>query len=151
MINKVILIGRLGRDPEVRRLENGVAVAKFSLATDETYKDKEGNKVQQTEWHNIVVWRGLAETAEKYLKKGMLIYVEGKLTHRDYMDKDNNKRYITEVVANNFQMLERRDSGTSGYFPGPDRDPHAVKESADAASSMPEDEPLEPAEGDLPF
>lgn len=118
MVNRVILIGRLGKDPEVRRLESGAAVGKFTMATDESYKDKEGNKVEQTEWHNVVVWRGLAEVAERFLKKGMLVYVEGKLTHRSYMDKDNQKRYITEVVANNFQMLERKgEGGSSGYFP----------------------------------
>ena len=146
MVNKVILIGRLGRDPEVRRLESGTAVAKFSLATDESYKDKEGNKVQQTEWHNVVVWRGLAEVAEKFLRKGMLIYVEGKLTHREYTNKDNEKRYITEVVANNFQMLERKDSGSSsGYFP-PDPDAPA-KEPATTV----EDDATDAPEGDLPF
>lgn len=150
MVNKVILIGRLGRDPEVRRLESGAAVAKFSIATDEYYKDKDGNRVQQTEWHNIVLWRGLAERAEKFLKKGMLIYVEGKLTHRDYLDKDNVKRYVTEVVANNFQMLERKDSGVGTYFPGPDKDPEAVREAPETVSNN-DGEPLEPAEGDLPF
>ena len=81
-----MLIGRLGRDPEVKRLENGAAVAKFTMATDESYKDKDGNKVEQTEWHNVVCWRTQAEMAERYLKKGMLIFVEGKLTHREYQD-----------------------------------------------------------------
>ena len=116
MVNRVILIGRLGKDPEVRRLETGAVVAKFSLATNESYKDKEGNRVDQTEWHNVVVWRTQAEIAEKYLKKGMLVYVEGKLTHREYTDKDNQKKYFTEVVANNFQMLESKREG-GGYFP----------------------------------
>ncbi|MFQ5446270.1 MAG: single-stranded DNA-binding protein [Saprospiraceae bacterium] len=150
MVNKVILIGRLGKDPEVRRLESGVAVAKFSLATDESYKDKEGNQVQQTEWHNIVVWRTQAEVAEKYLKKGMLIYVEGKLTHREYTDKDNQKRYFTEVVANTFKMLERKDSGGSGYFPGADDDPASKTKTKDTEAAVVEDAGNAPTD-DLPF
>ena len=98
MVNKVILIGRLGRDPEVRRLENGTAVAKFSVATTEAYKDKAGEWQNQTEWHDIVLWRQLAERAERDLKKGMLVFVEGKLTHRKYQDKEGNDRYITEIA-----------------------------------------------------
>lgn len=121
-----MLIGRLGKDPEVRRLESGAAVAKFSIATDESYKDKDGNRVDQTEWHNIVVWRSQAEIAEKYLKKGMLVYVEGKLTTREYTDKDNQKKYFTEVVANTFKMLEKRDAGGGGYFPGSSDEPSSV-------------------------
>ena len=91
-LNKVMLIGNLGKDPEVRALESGVPVATFSLATSESYKDKEGNRQTATEWHNIVVWRGLAEVAEKYLKKGSQIYVEGKLKTRNWQDKDGNTR-----------------------------------------------------------
>ena len=108
MINKVVLIGNLGRDPEVRRLESGAAVAKFSVATNENYKDKNGEWQTQTEWHSIVAWRNLAERVERDLKKGKLIYVEGKLTHRKYQDKDGNDRYITEVLANVIRLLERR-------------------------------------------
>jgi single-strand DNA-binding protein len=153
MVNKVTLIGRLGKDPEVRRLESGVAVAKFSLATDESYKDKEGNQVQQTEWHNIVVWRGQAEVAEKYLKKGMLIYVEGKLTHREYTDKDNQKRYFTEVVAHTFKMLERKDGGGSGYFPSPDDEPAVGKKTNDTPEQVVEDagDAGDAPTDDLPF
>ncbi len=144
MLNRVMFIGRLGKDPEIRRLENGAAVAKFSLATDESYKDKEGNPVQQTEWHNIIAWRNQAELAEKYLKKGMLIYVEGKLTHREYTDKDNQKRYFTEVVANTFRMLERRDGGS---FQGATDEPGRT-----ADPSMPvHEDAIEASEGDLPF
>ena len=110
MINKVFLIGNLGRDPEVRRLESGVAVAKFSLATNENYKDKNGEWQTLTEWHDVVAWRGLAERVERELKKGKLAYVEGKLTHRKYQDKDGNDRYITEVLANVVRLLERRES-----------------------------------------
>ncbi len=103
-INKVILVGNLGKDPEVRHLEGGVSVAKFTLATSESYKDKSGNKVEQTEWHNIVVWRGLADVAEKYLKKGSTIYLEGKIKTRSY-DKDGSKHYATDIVADSFTML----------------------------------------------
>lgn len=110
-INKVILIGNLGKDPEVRHLESGVSVANFTLATTENYKDRTGQKQSQTEWHNIVVWRGLAEVAEKYLKKGSQIYVEGKLRSRSWNDKDGVTRYTTEIVADNFTMLgSKRDS-----------------------------------------
>jgi single-strand DNA-binding protein len=109
MLNRVMLIGRLGKDPEVRTLDNGTPVAKFTLATTEVYKDREGNKQEQTEWHDIVCWRQLATLSEQWLKKGMLIYVEGKLSHRKYQDKDNNTRYITEVVADTFKRLERRE------------------------------------------
>jgi len=120
MVNKVILIGNLGKDPEVRHLDNGASVAKFSLATNESYRDKAGEWQQNTEWHNIIMWRFLAERAEKNLKKGSTIYVEGKLTHRKYQDKEGNDRYVTEVVANSFRMLDRREGGSTavpGGFP----------------------------------
>ncbi len=124
MINKVTLIGNLGRDPEVRHFENGSMVAKFSVATNESYRDKNGEWQTNTEWHDIVVWRGLAERAEKSLKKGSLVYIDGKLTHRKYQDKDGNDRYITEVVANTFRLLEKREAGSSmGNFPRPDDAP----------------------------
>jgi len=104
-VNKVILVGNLGKDPEVKYLDNGVAVANFSLATTEKYKNKEGEKVSQTEWHNIVLWRGLAEVAEKYLKKGASVYIEGKIKTRKWEDKDGNTRYNTEILADNMTML----------------------------------------------
>jgi len=104
-VNKVILVGNLGKDPEVKYLDNGVAVANFSLATTENYKNKEGEKVSQTEWHNIVLWRGLAEVAEKYLKKGASVYIEGKIKTRKWEDKDGNTRYNTEILADNMTML----------------------------------------------
>ena len=106
-INKVILVGHLGKDPEVRHLEGGVSVASFPLATSETY-NKEGRKIEQTEWHNIVMWRGLADVASKYLQKGKLVYIEGKLRTRSFEDKEGNKKYTTEVVAENFTMLGRK-------------------------------------------
>lgn len=104
-INKVILIGNVGKDPEVRHLDSGIAVTTFPLATSETYKNKEGQKVTNTEWHNVVLWRGLAEIAEKYVKKGNPLYIEGKIRTRSWDDKDGNKRYTTEIVADNMQML----------------------------------------------
>ncbi|MEO6903732.1 MAG: single-stranded DNA-binding protein [Bacteroidia bacterium] len=113
-VNKVILVGNLGKDPEVRHLEGGVAVANFSLATSETYKDKSGQKNEQTEWHNVVVWRGLAEVAERYLKKGMTVYVEGKLRTRSWDDKEGSKRYTTEIVADNLVMLGKKEGGSTG-------------------------------------
>ncbi len=111
-LNKVILVGNIGKDPEVRHLEGGVAVASFSLATAESYKDKTGQRIDQTEWHNIVVWRGLAEAAEKNLKKGMTIYVEGKLRTRSWDDKEGHKRYITEIVGDTFTILSKKENNT---------------------------------------
>ncbi|RYU83784.1 single-stranded DNA-binding protein [Hymenobacter persicinus] len=110
-INKVILVGHLGKDPEVRHLESGASVANFTLATNDYYKDKSGARVERTEWHNITAWRGLAEVAEKYLKKGHQIYVEGKIRTRQYQDKDNQTRYITEIVADEITMLGGRPHG----------------------------------------
>lgn len=129
MINKVILIGNLGKDPEVRRLESGAVVAKFSIATNENYLDKKSNEWQTiTEWHNVIAWRNLAESAERNLKKGKLAYVEGKLTTRKWTDKDGNDRYTTEVVANVLRLLEKREStGMGGNGPGmPTQEPANV-------------------------
>ena len=110
-VNKVILVGNLGKDPEVKYLDSGVAVANFSLATSESYKNKEGDRVNQTEWHNIVLWRGLAEVAEKWLKKGSSVYIEGKIKTRKWEDKDGNTRYNTEILADNMTMLgSKKDS-----------------------------------------
>jgi len=112
-VNKVILIGNLGKDPEVRHLENGAVVANFPIATSETYTDRNtGQRRENTDWHNIVLWRGLAEIAEKYLKKGQKIYVEGKLKTRSWQDKDGNTRYTTEVVGDEMTMLSRGDAST---------------------------------------
>jgi single-strand DNA-binding protein len=108
-VNKVILIGNVGKDPEVKVLENGVRVANFPLATTEIYK-KDGNRLEQTEWHNIVLWRGLAEVTEKIVKKGATVYIEGKLRSRTWEDKDKVKRYSVEVVADTLTVLAgRRD------------------------------------------
>ena len=109
-VNKVILIGNLGKDPEVRYLDNGVAVANISLATSESYKNKEGERITQTEWHDVVLWRGLAEVAEKFLKKGSSVYIEGKLKTNKWVDKDENNRYKTEVLADKLTMLGKSNS-----------------------------------------
>lgn len=106
-INKVILVGHLGKDPEIRQLEGGVSVASFPLATSETF-NKDGKKIEQTEWHNIVLWRSLADVAAKFLHKGKLVYIEGKLRTRSFEDKEGIKKYTTEVVAENFTMLGRK-------------------------------------------
>ena len=115
-INKVILIGNVGKDPEVRKLDSGVSVANFSLATSETYK-KDGEKITNTEWHNIVLWRGLAEVAEKYVKKGDPLYIEGKIRSRSYDDKEGNKRYITEIFGDSMEMLGRKRDNNSSPSP----------------------------------
>ncbi len=107
-VNKVVLIGNLGKDPDLQYLDGNIGVAKFPLATTETYKDKGGKLVSQTEWHTVVLWRGLAELAQKYLHKGSLIYVEGRLRTRSWEDKEGNKKFATEVVCDNLIMLEKR-------------------------------------------
>ncbi len=113
-VNKVILVGNLGKDPEVRNLEGGAKVVNFSLATSESYKDRvTGERKVTTDWHNIVLWRGLADVAEKYLKKGSSVYIEGKLRSRNYQTKEGDTRYITEVIANEMVMLGGRSSATN--------------------------------------
>ena len=112
-VNKVILIGNLGKDPEVRYLDNGVVVANISLATSENYKNKDGERISQTEWHDIVLWRGLAEIAEKYLKKGSSVYIEGKLRTNKWVDKEENTRYKTEILADKLTMLGRSQNQES--------------------------------------
>jgi single-strand DNA-binding protein len=153
MINKVTLIGNTGQDPEIKHLENGTMVARVSVATNENYKDKSGEWQTQTEWHNVVLWRELAERAEKSLKKGMMVYVEGKISYRKYQDKDKVDRYATDIVANTFRMLEKREgSGTysdAAKFPTEDSrqtsNPSTAATSNNAESTM-------PAQGDdLPF
>ncbi len=108
-VNKVILIGNLGKDPDLRFTPSGQAVATLSLATNDRYKDKDGQMVERAEWHNIVVWGKQAETAKEYLKKGRQIFVEGRIAYRTYDDREGNKRYITEVVAQRLQFLGRRE------------------------------------------
>lgn len=142
-LNKVTLIGNLGRDPEIRRTGEGIPVANFTLATTESYKDKSGNWVDQTEWHNIVAWRGLAERAEKAFKKGMQVYVEGKLTTRSWEDKDGNKRYTTEIVASTMFMLGRKEGTATASDTSETAETNHVADDSVFASSPPTD--------DLPF
>ncbi len=113
-VNRVMLIGNLGKDPDIQFLEGNIAVAKFSLATTETYKDRNGKLISQTEWHTVVLWRGLAELAQKYLHKGSLVYIEGRLKTRSWEDKDNNKKFATEIVGDNLIMLDKRSDGSHG-------------------------------------
>lgn len=119
-INKVILVGNAGRDPEIRHLDSGVAVATFTLATSETYTAKNGERVTTTEWHNIVLWRGLAEVAEKYVKKGKQLYIEGRIRTRSYEDKEGQKKYMTEIYGDVMKLLGSRETtaATSGETPG---------------------------------
>lgn len=113
-VNKVILIGNLGKDPDIQRVDGTVPVAKFPLATTETFKDRSGKQVSQTEWHNVVLWRGLAELAERYLRKGSLVYIEGHLHTRSWEDKDGNKKSITEIVGDNLIMLDKKLEAHTG-------------------------------------
>jgi len=112
-VNKVILVGRLGRDPETRYTGGGQAVANFSVATDETYKDRNGERQKRTEWHKIVVWGKQAEIAQQYLKKGSLIFIEGRIQSREWQDKEGQKRTSFEIVASNFRMLGGRADGAA--------------------------------------
>lgn len=144
-INKVILVGHLGKDPEVRHLDNNVSVASFPLATSETY-NKDGRRVEQTEWHNIVMWRGLADIASKYLHKGKLVYIEGKIRTRNYEDKEGIKRYSTEIVAENFTMLGRKTD-----FEGGDGQQGAKHHSKEEENKVDFKENDRKDEDDLPF
>jgi single-strand DNA-binding protein len=141
-VNKVILVGNVGKDPEVRYLENGTAVTTISLATSEVYTNKSGEKVTNTEWHNVVLWRGLAEIAQKYVKKGSQIYIEGRLRTRSWDDKDGNKKYTTEIVADVMQLLGKRpDEGHPSSVSG------EVSKAAVENESMVNEGPID----DLPF
>src|SRR4029077_16786470 len=111
-VNKAILVGRLGKDPETRYTSGGQAVCNFSLATDETYKDKSGERQKRTEWHRIVIWAKQAEIAQQYLKKGAQIYLEGRIQSREWTEKENQKRTTYEIVATNFRMLGSKSDST---------------------------------------
>ena len=143
-VNKVILVGNLGKDPEVRHLDNGRAVANFSIATSETYKNKQGERVTNTEWHNVVLWTPLAEIAERFLKKGNQVYIEGKLTTRSWDDQDGNKRYTTEGVGREMTLLGSPQGGGNNMGGGAPSTTGAPMESP--VSSIPEDD-----SDDLPF
>lgn len=142
-INKAILVGHVGNDPEVRHLEGGTPVANFRLATSETYNNRNGERVTQTEWHSIVVWRGLAEVVEKYVKKGSQLYIEGRIRTRAWDDRDGNKRYTTEIVCDNLQMLGKRSDspGEQNY----ESNAQQAQSTSSEASATPE------PEDDLPF
>ena len=116
-VNRVMLIGNLGKDPDVQFLEGNIGVAKFSLATTETFKDRTGKLISQTEWHTVVLWRGLAELAQKYLHKGSLVYIEGRLRTRSWEDKEGNKKFATEVVGDNLIMLDKKMEGGNHAVP----------------------------------
>jgi single-strand DNA-binding protein len=143
-INKVILIGHLGRAPEVRTLESGTKVARFSLATTETFKDRNGERKDQTEWHNVICWRNLADVAEKYLTKGRQIYVEGKIRNRSWED-NGIKKYTTEIQADTFTMLGTKgDDAVASPIPMPTQEPPTSKSDNDLPPFLTE-------EDDLPF
>ncbi len=133
-VNKVILVGNVGKDPEVQYVKEDVPVARFTLATSETYKDRNGEKVTNTEWHNIVVWRGLAKVVEQYVKKGSQLYIEGKISNRTY-EKDGVTKYFTEIVANSLQMLGSKDNTSGGAPPPQNSTPTTVNESKTEDSS----------------
>lgn len=133
-INRVILIGNVGKDPEVKHLDSGVSVARFSLATNENFTDKSGKKTTQTEWHNIVVWRGAADIVEKYVKSGMMLYIEGKIKSSTYEDKEHNKQHRTDIICETFRFL------------GSPQKKEAAQEPTDNAQ-IPSSEPTD----DLPF
>ncbi|HNG71780.1 MAG TPA: single-stranded DNA-binding protein [Chitinophagales bacterium] len=144
-VNKVILIGRLGKDPEVRKINATTTVCNFPLATNESYKNQDGSYTEQTEWHNIVMWRGVAERAERILKKGNTIFVEGKLRTRSWEDKENHKRYTTEIVVENFQLLDKRE-------PGATTNTANIEQKTDTESNVATDNNSEPTmDDDLPF
>ncbi|HRH58578.1 MAG TPA: single-stranded DNA-binding protein [Chitinophagales bacterium] len=143
-VNKVILIGRLGKDPEVRKINATTTVCNFPLATNESYKNQDGSYTEQTEWHNIVMWRGVAERAERILKKGSTIFVEGKLRTRSWEDKENHKRYTTEIVVENFQLLDKREQT------GPSQNTGAENKTGTETTTS--DSATEPSfDDDLPF
>ncbi len=145
-VNKVILVGNLGKDPEVRHLDNGRAVANFSIATSETYKNKQGERVTNTEWHNVVLWTPLAEIAERFLKKGNQVYIEGKLTTRSWDDQDGNKRYTTEVVGREMTLLGSPQGNGGNNMGGVNTQSNAGAPMESPVSNIPEDD-----SDDLPF
>jgi len=152
-VNKVILVGNVGKDPDVRHFENDGAVANFTLATTERgYTTRNGQEIpERTEWHNIVVWRGLAKVVESYVKKGTQIYIEGKLRTRSYDDKDGNKRYITEVYADNLQLLGRRSDNQGSSAPSSNQIPSSPQSQPISTPPQNDDFLKEDETDDLPF
>ena len=147
-VNKVILLGNLGKDPEVRAIDNGRKVARFTLATTESYRNQQGERVDQTEWHNVVFWGPVTEVIEKYLKKGNQVYIEGKISNRSYDDKDGVKKYITEIVGQNLTLVGGKPSGDSGSNgnSGSSNNSYASAPASSGSSAMEAD-----ASDDLPF
>lgn len=146
-VNRVTLIGNLGKDPDMQYLEGNIGVAKFPLATTETFKDRSGKLVSQTEWHTVVLWRGLADLASKYLHKGSLVYIEGRLRTRNWDDKEGSRKFATEVVGDNLIMLDKRTDGGSGHMPHQNAGTDAGTEGYTApGSEAPAADP-----GDLPY
>jgi len=157
-VNKAILVGNLGKDPELRYTPSGTAVCTFSLATTDRFKNKQGEQQDRTEWHNIVVWAGLAEICGKYLTKGKQVYIEGRIQNRSYDDRDGNKRYISEIVANEMQMLSRSgdqgggSGGGSSYSNDNNKNNSGGRPNSPAEnfSSAPQEPPFNP-DDDIPF
>ena len=148
MINRITLVGRLGAEPEIRTLSNGTMVARLRLATSESYRDRAGQWQEETQWHDVVVWRHLAEKAQKFARKGSLIYLEGKLTHRKWEDKDGNARKTTEVVGAMFRLLDgKRDEDDGEDNREEPREQSPAPASAPKAASA----PVMESEEDLPF
>lgn len=165
-VNKVILVGNVGKDPETRYLDESTAITKFPMATSETYKNKAGERVSTTEWHNVVLWRGLAQVAEKYVKKGAQIYIEGRIKTRSYDDADGNKKYITEIVGDQMQLLGKRpddgeggsgqasSGGPSAQGNAPTQDQTPTQDQSPTQGASPADDPfadIDNGPDDLPF
>jgi len=150
-VNKVILVGRLGRDPETRYTGGGQAVANFSLATDETYRDRNGERQKRTEWHKIVVWGKQAEIAQQYLKKGSLVFIEGRIQSREWQDKEGQKRTSFDIVANNFRMLGGRAEGAMSASAGAGAGPGADAESQVVPGDEHPSGGAEVTDEDIPF
>lgn len=156
-VNKVILVGRLGKDPEVRFTSGGQAVANFTMATDYSYKDRNGERQKRTEWHRIVAWRKLAEIVQQYLKKGSLIYIEGRIETREWQDKEGQKRYTTEIIANEMRMLGGRGDGMAAGAGAGATAPASAPRGEDFEHAGPAEEPMSGGPGpeisdeDIPF
>ncbi len=151
MLNRVILIGNLGKDPEIKKLENGSTVGKFSVATNEYYRDNNNELQQQTEWHDVVVWRQLADQAEKILRKGALVYIEGKIAHRKYTDKNGVERTLTEIAASTFKLLDKKEGSPMATRETnfPTSEPAHI--AGRAASNVNEAHVTNTSDDDLPF
>ena len=147
MVNKVFLIGNLGRDPEVRHLDSGATVARFPLATNENYKDRNGEWQKATEWHNIVLWGPLAERAEKYLHKGSTIFIEGKIRTRKWIDSTGQDRYTTEIFAINLKMMDKKEIGEQPPMPGENKDAGDIVNKSENEGTVDPEESID----DLPF